>query len=383
MRCGFSWITIRTIQLRRYVVLQSRLNTDRCTSWFLPPRINLPVLLITRPQKVPCTFTLDVPHLGYLDNAPTRPLASDTTLSLPLYMAQMLAISTSAQTTLLNLSLPPSLSQNVLNALKASPRSVDLDAQAKNFYALGARMLDLFEEDEILDVLSETFRTRASDIGDFAGSVGGGSGIGSEGVEFLRGLDQWEKALFKGKHDAVKAIKRWMEQVGQKSWLCTDRPNFVFEYPAIEIRKSLNVIFLRRGRMDINTMTWLVLSSRICGKRVRLPYFWFKSRFSPLYWASRFDGAMWLLAQSSECTSLSRGTNAILETVYSVYHLWLVLAWQAATFQSTPVCSIIVPGTIPILTCGNNSVAREHAFRTIHVCWKMLLSHMHTSGCFL
>lgn len=158
-----------------------------------------------------------MPHLGYLDNAPTRPLAANTTLSLPLYLAQMLAISTSAQTTLLNLSLPPSLSTNVLNALKASSKSVDLDAQAKNFYALGARMLDLFEEDEILDVLYETFRARAGDIGDFAGSVGGGGGVGGDGIDFLRGLDEWEKSLFKGKHDAVKAIKRWMEQVGKKS----------------------------------------------------------------------------------------------------------------------------------------------------------------------
>lgn len=51
------------------------------------------------------------------------------------------------------LDMPPALSTRVLNALKADPRTVDLRAQAPHFYNLGARMLDLFEEDEIAEVL--------------------------------------------------------------------------------------------------------------------------------------------------------------------------------------------------------------------------------------
>ena len=51
--------------------------------------------------------------------------------------------------------MPSSLSQRVLNALKADPKSVDLRAQAPHFYSLGARMLELFEEDEMSDVLIE------------------------------------------------------------------------------------------------------------------------------------------------------------------------------------------------------------------------------------
>jgi len=42
----------------------------------------------------------------------------------------------------------------VLNALKASPQSVDLRQQASHFYALAARMLELFDEEELVDVLS-------------------------------------------------------------------------------------------------------------------------------------------------------------------------------------------------------------------------------------
>lgn len=50
--------------------------------------------------------------------------------------------------------LPTALSPRVLNALKADARTVDLRGQAAHFFSLGARMLDLFEEDEMVDVLS-------------------------------------------------------------------------------------------------------------------------------------------------------------------------------------------------------------------------------------
>jgi GINS complex subunit 3 len=39
--------------------------------------------------------------------------------------------------------------------LKADPRTVDLRALAPHFYTLGARILDLFEEDEMIEVLSD------------------------------------------------------------------------------------------------------------------------------------------------------------------------------------------------------------------------------------
>jgi len=51
--------------------------------------------------------------------------------------------------------LPNSLSARVLNALKADPRTVDLRSQAAHFFTLGARMLELFDEEEIADVLTD------------------------------------------------------------------------------------------------------------------------------------------------------------------------------------------------------------------------------------
>jgi GINS complex subunit 3 len=55
----------------------------------------------------------------------------------------------------LALDLPSSLSTHVLNALRADPRTVELRALAPHFYSLASRILDLFEEDELVDVLSD------------------------------------------------------------------------------------------------------------------------------------------------------------------------------------------------------------------------------------
>lgn len=41
-----------------------------------------------------------------------------------------------------------------MNALKADPRTIDLRALAPHFYNLSERILELFEEEEMVDVLS-------------------------------------------------------------------------------------------------------------------------------------------------------------------------------------------------------------------------------------
>jgi GINS complex subunit 3 len=171
-------------------------------------------------QKVPCTFELDVPGLGYLDNNVGHTLKTGTRVDLPLWLAEMLAVSSpSSSKALVTLDMPPALSPRVMNALKADPKSVDLRAQAQHFYSLGARMLDLFEEDEVLDVLTDAFRTRAAEIGDHAANAGiaaksgGGVGVGTEGVEFLRGLDEAERALFRAAHDSSRGVRAWLGDV--------------------------------------------------------------------------------------------------------------------------------------------------------------------------
>lgn len=56
---------------------------------------------------------------------------------------------------LATLDLPAALSHRVMNALKADPKTVDLRAQAPHFYNIGARMLELFEEEDMVDILTD------------------------------------------------------------------------------------------------------------------------------------------------------------------------------------------------------------------------------------
>jgi hypothetical protein len=56
---------------------------------------------------------------------------------------------------LVTLGVPSALAPRVLNALKADPRTVDLRALATHFYNLGARNLELYEDEEMIEVLSE------------------------------------------------------------------------------------------------------------------------------------------------------------------------------------------------------------------------------------
>ncbi|KAJ9666659.1 DNA replication protein [Coniosporium apollinis] len=148
--------------------------------------------ILTDAQKVPCTFELTVPGLGYLDGNVGGDVRSYELLA-------------QGPTPLLTLDLPTSLSPRVLNALKADPRTVDLRALAPHFYALGARMLELFEEEEVGDVLSE----RAAVLADQAHNPRGAMG---EGADFLRGLDEQERRLFRAAHDSAKAVRTWMAE---------------------------------------------------------------------------------------------------------------------------------------------------------------------------
>ncbi|MCJ1236251.1 DNA replication protein [Varicellaria rhodocarpa] len=168
--------------------------------------------ILTDAQKVPCTFELDVPGLGYVDGNAGGDVKKGSQLSLPLWLCTLLAVQR-LPNPIVNLDIPASLAPRVLNALKADPRTVDLRAQAPHFYELAARVLDLFEEDEIVDVLNETFKKRAAEIADHAHNTQGALG---EGVDFLRGLDEMERQLFRSAHDSSKAMRVWMGETKNK-----------------------------------------------------------------------------------------------------------------------------------------------------------------------
>ncbi|KAJ2904353.1 DNA replication protein [Zalerion maritima] len=179
--------------------------------------------ILTEAERVPATFNHTIPLLGYLDNSPS--LKAGTTVPLPLWLAEMLALASAGpsqqhsqeSTSFTSLTLPSSLSTSVSQALKADPRAVALRDQSAHFYALGVRMLDLFEEPELGDVLRRTFVTRAGDVVMHARKAGSGTddalGVGAQGEEFLRGLEEWERQLFRRAHDGAKGRREWMDGV--------------------------------------------------------------------------------------------------------------------------------------------------------------------------
>lgn len=122
-----------------------------------------PEAILTDAQKAPCTFELAVPGLSPLNNGSA--IGHGTKLDLPLWMAEMLAVSKPAgpsSTSLASLDMPPALGPRVLNALSADPKSVELRAQAQWFYGLGERMLDLFEEEKTVELLIDVSGTAVS-----------------------------------------------------------------------------------------------------------------------------------------------------------------------------------------------------------------------------
>lgn len=163
--------------------------------------------ILTDAQKVPCTFELTVRGLGYLEGNMSGDMKEGSKIELPLWLGEMLALSQSLNTqSLVTLDPPSALSPRVLNALKADPRTVDLRALAPHFYNLGARILELFDEEEMIEVLSDvgarfalsnvmltsgkTYKARSAVIADQAHNPRGALG---EGAEFMRGLDENER----------------------------------------------------------------------------------------------------------------------------------------------------------------------------------------------
>jgi len=60
---------------------------------------------------------------------------------------------------------------------------------------------------------SQTFKKRAMEIADHAHNPQGALG---DGAEFLRGLDETERQLFRVAHDSAKEIRLWAGETKKK-----------------------------------------------------------------------------------------------------------------------------------------------------------------------
>ncbi|KOS46288.1 hypothetical protein ACN38_g2810 [Penicillium nordicum] len=176
--------------------------------------------ILTDAQKLPCTFELEVPGLGILEGNAGEDIKAGTRIDLPLWLGEMLSIGARLGTSrLVTLDMPEALSERVMNALKADPRTLDLRALAPHFYNLSERILELFEEEEMVDVLGDAFKKRAAEIADHAhnsrGAVGG----------YDCPLDVWVEdevtniygsIVFRAAHDRAKDMRIWSGEAKRK-----------------------------------------------------------------------------------------------------------------------------------------------------------------------
>lgn len=154
---------------------------------------------------------MTIPSLGHLDGNSGGDLKGGTRLELPLWLGEMLAVSQRLGTApLVTLDIPGALSSRAINALRANPRTVDIRALAPHFYSFAARLFELFDEDEMVEIMGETFQQRLVEIADHAHNS---KGMLSEGIEFLRGLDETERRVFRSAHESSKAVRLWINNL--------------------------------------------------------------------------------------------------------------------------------------------------------------------------
>ncbi|KAJ5949486.1 hypothetical protein N7454_001070 [Penicillium verhagenii] len=145
--------------------------------------------ILTDAQKLPCTFELEVPGLGVLEGNPGENIKAGTRIDLPLWLGEMLSIAARIGTSrLVTLDMPEALSERVMNALKLTPAP--------------ERIFELFEEEDMVDVLTDTFKRRAAEIADHAHNTRGACSV-------LRTTGQRRCEFGLERRNGSKTVRRW------------------------------------------------------------------------------------------------------------------------------------------------------------------------------
>ncbi|CAG7848247.1 SubName: Full=Uncharacterized protein {ECO:0000313/EMBL:CCA67002.1} [Serendipita indica DSM 11827] len=152
-------------------------------------------------EKIECTFNIEVPGLGYLDNAAdehVKALHRDD--QLPYWLAP-----TMLYTGWAGFNMPRPYNGLVQNAVVAEPRSVKIGAlvgENGRWYAFGKMVVDLLSDPqakELADILRQTFKGRLPDLMDqaqhFTGTASAAARTSGDdaGAEFRSGLDATER----------------------------------------------------------------------------------------------------------------------------------------------------------------------------------------------
>ncbi|KTW25967.1 hypothetical protein T552_03241 [Pneumocystis carinii B80] len=160
--------------------------------------------ILSENTKIPSIFQYTVPGLGYIEGGHEPDIKEGTNMDLPFWLAEMLAINN-----FIDIELPSAFSPKVRNALKACPQNVDLRMFSTHYYLFGEKILNLLSDNELVNILIETFKSRICFIADHAHNP---HGMLEEGTEFLRNLEDTEKIFFRISHDSAKDMRNWLEK---------------------------------------------------------------------------------------------------------------------------------------------------------------------------
>ncbi|OTA32979.1 hypothetical protein BTJ68_07190 [Hortaea werneckii EXF-2000] len=101
--------------------------------------------------------------------------------------------------------------------VESGSKECGCSAQAPWFYGLGERMLELFEDEEVGEVLLETFKQRALEIADKSQNTRAAMSQAGDSADFMSGLDETERQLFRAAHDGSNAVKKWFDVSSRSS----------------------------------------------------------------------------------------------------------------------------------------------------------------------
>ncbi|ORX46661.1 DNA replication complex GINS protein psf3 [Piromyces finnis] len=178
--------------------------------------------ILSEQQKLSVSFTVDVPGLGFLENNPGGSLHSGEKVLLPFWaMSCLTLISSPDNEPIIDIVNPKCFGNQCLNQLIAGPTTVHLYQLCPYFYQFGCNLLKTTEDSKnISSILFETFKKRISLIMDYSEQIQ----ITRDKAEFVRGLDEMERQLYKCGCESIISMKKWVNR----------------EYGTLKIARSLN-----------------------------------------------------------------------------------------------------------------------------------------------
>jgi len=175
--------------------------------------------ILAEQQKLQTSFLVDIPGLGFLENNPGGPLHKDEKVLLPYWTIKGLSLIPSNNESF-SIYLPKCFRNQIKNQLIAGPTTVNLYHECPYFYQFGYLYSKTFDEKNLPQILLNTYKARISLIMDYSQQIQ----ISKDKAEFVRGLDETERQLYRCGCESIINMKKWINR----------------EYGTLKIARSLN-----------------------------------------------------------------------------------------------------------------------------------------------